>query len=143
MKTNEITELMESKYPKAGRWVFGDSAAMQDELAVLVNQGIKTATTCPFEAYTAYESGDGKMTVGNHYVVFDSKDHPVCVARVTAMHLMQFSEMTEELAWKEGEGDRSLLHWQQEHQCFFERLGIFASDMEIVVIEFKVVENIQ
>ncbi|SFN97476.1 ASCH domain-containing protein [Xenorhabdus japonica] len=57
------------------------------------------------------------------------------------MHLMQFSEMTEELAWKEGEGDRSLLHWQLEHQRFFEKIGDFSPDMEIVVIEFKVIEN--
>ncbi|MDC9588938.1 ASCH domain-containing protein [Xenorhabdus sp. XENO-10] len=49
--------------------------------------------------------------------------------------------MTEELAWKEGEGDKSLLHWQSEHQRFFEKVGDFSPDMEIVVIEFKVIEN--
>ncbi|MDC9592420.1 ASCH domain-containing protein [Xenorhabdus sp. IM139775] len=81
-------------------------------------------------------------TIGNHYVVFDSQENPVCVVRVTAMHLMKFSEMTAELAWKEGEGDRSLLNWQLDHQRFFEREGTFSPDMEIVVIEFKVVENI-
>ncbi|OTA15741.1 ASCH domain-containing protein [Xenorhabdus vietnamensis] len=140
MKTNEVMELIESKYPKSGRWVFGDSPAMHDELAQLVTKGIKTATTCPFYAYHSYESEDGKITVGNYYIVFDSKEHPVCVARVTAMHLMQFSEMTEELAWKEGEGDRSLLHWQLEHQRFFEKIGDFSPEMEIVVIEFKVAE---
>ncbi|WP_340616241.1 ASCH domain-containing protein [Xenorhabdus entomophaga] len=140
MKIDKI-ELLESKYPKAGRWVFGDSPAMHDELAELVAEGIKTATTCPFSSYDSYESDDGKITVGNHYTVFDSKEKPVCVARVTAMHLMQFSEMTADLAWKEGEGDRSLLHWQLEHQRFFERIGVFSPDMEIVVIEFKVVEK--
>ncbi|WP_374050634.1 ASCH domain-containing protein [Xenorhabdus taiwanensis] len=50
--------------------------------------------------------------------------------------------MHDELAWKEGEGDRSLFHWQAEHQRFFERIGEFSPDMEIVVIEFKVIENI-
>ncbi|KMJ45695.1 hypothetical protein AB204_07625 [Xenorhabdus khoisanae] len=142
MKTDKITKLLESKYPKAGRWVFGDSPAMHDELAELVAKGIKTATTCPFSLYDSYESDDGKITVGNHYTVFDSKESPVCVARVTAMHLMQFSEMTADLAWKEGEGDRSLLHWQLEHQRFFESIGVFSPDMEIVVIEFKVVEKL-
>ncbi|MDC9588937.1 ASCH domain-containing protein [Xenorhabdus sp. XENO-10] len=52
---------------------------MHDELAELVAKGIKTATTCPFYAYHSYESEDGKITVGNHYIVFDSREHPVCV----------------------------------------------------------------
>ncbi|PHM74222.1 ASCH domain-containing protein [Xenorhabdus kozodoii] len=139
MKTNGIMALIESKYPKAGHWVLGDSPSMHDELAELIAKGIKTATTCSFHSY---ESDEDKIAVGKHYIVSDSKEHPVCIARVRAMHLMQFSEMTEELAGKEGEGDRSLLHWQLEHQRFFERVGDFSPDMEIVVIEFKVVENI-
>ncbi|OKP02027.1 ASCH domain-containing protein [Xenorhabdus eapokensis] len=130
MKTNKVI---------SGHWVFGDSPSMHDELAKLVAKGIKTATTCSFHSY---ESDDSKITVGNHYIVFDSKENPVCIVIITAMHLMQFSEMTDELAWKEGEGDRSLFHWQVEHQRFFERIGDFSPDMEIVVFEFKVMENI-
>ncbi|OTA20129.1 ASCH domain-containing protein [Xenorhabdus beddingii] len=133
-------ELMKDKYPKAERWVFGDSPAMNDELAELVAKGIKTATTCSFNLYDSDESEGDKITVGNHYIVFDSKERPICVVRVIAMHLMQFSEMTTELAWKEGEGDRSLLHWQAEHQRFFGRMGVFSPDMEIIVIEFKTVD---
>ncbi|MBI6547362.1 ASCH domain-containing protein [Xenorhabdus sp. VLS] len=132
-----MMELIENKYPKAGRWVFGDSPAMYDELAELIAKGIKTATTCSFHSYRSDEPDNGKITVGNHYIVFDSKERPVCVARVTAMHLMKFSEMTAELAWKEGEGDRSLLKWQLEHQRFFKNEGVFSPDMEIVVLEFK------
>ncbi|WP_323856411.1 ASCH domain-containing protein [Xenorhabdus doucetiae] len=135
--TNKVMTLIENKYPKAGRWVFGDSPAMQDELTELVTKGIKTATACSFHSYSC-----DPETIGHHYIVFDSRENPVCVVRITAMHLMKFSEMTAELAWKEGEGDRSLLNWQLEHQRFFEREGTFSSEMEIVVFEFKVVENI-
>ncbi|MBC8949211.1 MULTISPECIES: hypothetical protein [Xenorhabdus] len=63
MKTSEVMELIESKYPKAGHWVFGDSPSMYDELAKLVAKGIKTATTCSFHSC---ESDDSKITVGNH-----------------------------------------------------------------------------
>ncbi|PHM60241.1 ASCH domain-containing protein [Xenorhabdus ishibashii] len=139
MKKNKVMNLIENKYPKSGHWVFGDSPSMYNELAKLVAKGIKTATTCSFHSY---ESDDNKITIGNHYIVFDGKENPVCIIRITAMHLMQFSEMTEELAWKEGEGDRSLFHWQVEHQRFFEGIKEFSPDMEIVVIEFKVIENI-
>ncbi|WXG15750.1 ASCH domain-containing protein [Xenorhabdus griffiniae] len=93
MKAIEIMKLIESKYPKAGYWVFGDSPSMHDELAKLVAKGIKTATTCSFHSY---ESDDSKITVGNHYIVFGSKGNPTCIVRATAMHLMRFSEMTED-----------------------------------------------
>ncbi|WP_231853068.1 ASCH domain-containing protein [Xenorhabdus poinarii] len=142
MKTNEMMELISHKYSKAGRWMFGDSPIMHDELAQLVANGIKTATTCSFYAYDSHESEDGKILVGNHYIVFNSQNQPVCVVRVTHLHLMRFSEMTEELAWKEGEGDRSLLYWQLEHQRFFQKVGDFFPEMEIVVIEFKMIESL-
>ncbi|AOM40050.1 ASCH domain-containing protein [Xenorhabdus hominickii] len=141
MKTDKVIELIENKYPKAGHWAFGDSPAMQDELSELVVKRIKTATSCSYHSYASYGADDGKITVGNHYIVFNSQESPICAVRVTDMHLMQFSEMPAELAWKEGEGDRSLLHWQLEHQRFFTSEGVFSPDMEIVVIEFSVVES--
>ncbi|MDX7998483.1 ASCH domain-containing protein [Xenorhabdus sp. Reich] len=131
-------ESIENKYPKAGRWVFGDSPEMNDELAELVVKGVKTATTCSFDSYCTY----GPEIISSHNVVFDSQDNPICVIRIMTMHLMKFSEMTEELAWKEGEGDRSLHNWQLDHQSFFTREGNFSPDMEMVVFEFKVIEKL-
>ncbi|MBD2800527.1 ASCH domain-containing protein [Xenorhabdus sp. M] len=138
MKTGNIMESLKNTYPKAGRWVFGDSPEMNDELAELVTNGTKTATTCSFDSYCKY----GPVIIGSHNVVFDSRDTPVCVTRIMVMHLMKFSEMTEELAWKEGEGDRSLNKWKHAHQNFFTREGTFSSDMEIVVFEFSVIERL-
>ncbi|WP_275347206.1 ASCH domain-containing protein [Xenorhabdus bovienii] len=137
MKIHELMEVIENKYPAAESWVFGDSIEMYDKLSALVAEGTKTATSC---SYHAYKQVDEEIEIGNEYIVLNGKNLPVCVVRVTAVHLTQFSAMTTELAWKEGEGDRSLHRWRMEHKCFFEREGTFSPDMEVVVIEFEVIE---
>jgi uncharacterized protein YhfF len=50
-----------------------------------------------------------------------------------SMRLVRFSDVTEELARKEGEGDLSI-------KSFFTRAGFYADDMELVAEEFEVVE---
>ena len=53
---------------------------------------------------------------------------------------MCFSDMTEEFARKEGEGDLSLEYWRKEHKAFFTREGYYSDDMELVAEEFKLIE---
>ncbi|WP_340608448.1 ASCH domain-containing protein [Xenorhabdus bharatensis] len=132
--------MVKNKYPAAEHWKFGDSTELQDALAELVSQKMKTATSCSF---SSYKQSGSSILIGNEYIVLNSKDTPTCVVRVMALHLIKFSEMTVELAWKEGEGDRSVRHWQQEHQHFFEREGSFSPDMEVVVIEFQVIDTLE
>ncbi|WP_426577302.1 ASCH domain-containing protein [Xenorhabdus stockiae] len=132
-----MMNMVKNKYPAAEHWKFGDSPELQDVLAELVSKEIKTATSCSF---SSYKQSGSSILIGNEYIVLNSKDTPACVVRVMALHLIKFSEMTTELAWKEGEGDRSVKHWQQEHQHFFEREGSFSPEMEVVVIEFKVID---
>ncbi|WP_086956412.1 ASCH domain-containing protein [Xenorhabdus innexi] len=134
-----MMKMIKEKYPTAEHWQFGDSAELQDALAGLVTKEIKTATSCSFASYR--QSGNS-IVIGNEYIVLNSRNEPTCVVRVMALHLVRFSEMTTELAWKEGEGDRSVKHWQQEHQRFFEREGTFSPEMEVVVIEFKMIDTV-
>ena len=80
--------------------------------------------------------------IGDFALVEDSQGHAICVIHVTAIHLLRFSDVTAELAAKEGEGDLSLANWQTEHQRFFEREGTFSATMELIFQEFEVVEQI-
>ena len=57
---------------------------------------------------------------------------------------MPFDRVSEEQAFREGEGDRSLEYWRRVHEDFFRRelagAGLaFSPDMPVVCEEFEVV----
>lgn len=56
------------------------------------------------------------------------------------MRIVTFDKVEAEFAYKEGEGDRSLNYWRQEHEAFFTREGSFSPTMELVAEEFELVE---
>lgn len=99
-------------------WAFGDSQAMADDLAQLVDQGIKTATTSAFELY---QPGEHVPAVGEYNIILDGRDHPVCVTRTEVVYIVPYNQVTPEHAYHEGEGDRSLAYWRQVHTEFFQR----------------------
>ena len=120
-------------------WSFGSAA---DELAELVANGQKTATS---SAYALYEIKNESLPLSDVYsVILDSKGNAVCVIKTTKVTIVPFDEVTEEHAYKEGEGDRSLAHWREVHKKFFtkalNKVGLhFTSDMKVVCEEFSVV----
>ena len=120
-------------------WSFGSSA---DELAHLVASGQKTATS---SAYPLYELKREPLPLSNVYsVILDSKGNAVCVIKTTKITIVPFNEVTEDHAYKEGEGDRSLKHWREVHEKFFtkalNKVGLhFTSDMKVVCEEFSIV----
>lgn len=125
------------KYPGALSWAFGDNAELADELAALVICGLKTASCC---SLLSFQSEDNPPTIGSYSIILNSQDEPVCVIRTVAMRIVRFCDVTEDLAIKEGEGDRSLHFWQQAHQAFFTREGSYSETMELVAEEFELVE---
>lgn len=120
-------------------WAFGVEA---DVLANLVVTGEKTATA---SAYPLYEVEEEPLPAAGEYsVILDSKDNAVCVIQTTKVYVIPFNEVTEEHAFKEGEGDKSLEYWREVHKKFFteciEEAGLkFTSDMKVVCEEFVVV----
>lgn len=128
--------LME-KYPDALQWGFGDLPALTDALAALVVAGKKTASC---GSLAAYQQEAHKITPGSFHIILDSQAQPVCVIQIVAMRLVRFCDVTAEMAQKEGEGDLSLAYWRQAHQEFFQREGLFATDMELIYEEFRLVE---
>ena len=60
-----------SKDVKYEAWSFGNTKEMADELAVLINCKIKTATTSVYELYEA----------GEHNIILNGLGEPVCITQ--------------------------------------------------------------
>ena len=95
-------------------WAFDEAA---DKLADLVVRGIKTATC---SAYDLYEiEGEPLPKAGDYSVILNSEDEAVCIIRTTRVYVTEYCRVSEEHAFKEGEGDRSLEYWRTVHENFF------------------------
>ncbi len=120
-------------------WAFGDDA---DRLAELVKNGIKTATSSLF---CFYKLEDEELpTVGEYNIILDSQEEAVCIIRTVNVYVTTFGKISEEHAYKEGEGDRTLNYWKSVHHKFFtEELKTvgkaFNTELEVVCEEFEVV----
>ncbi len=134
-----FTEESGRKDTKYEAWQFGDDA---DRLAELTAKGIKTATC---SAYCLYEAeGETMPQEGEYSVILNAKEEAVCVIQTTKVFVEKFQNISEEHAYKEGEGDRSLAYWRKVHKDFFaNELAAanmaFSEDMLLVCEEFAVV----
>ncbi|MEZ2582949.1 ASCH domain-containing protein, partial [Escherichia coli] len=63
-----------------------------------------------------------------------------CVIRVIGLHLLRFSDVTVELARKEGEGDLSLEYWRNEHRRFFQAEGSYSPEMDVIFEEYALID---
>ena len=119
-------------------WAFGGAP---DKLARLVVSGIKTATCSSLELMR-YE-GEPMPKIGDYSVILNSRGDAVCIIMTTRVYVETFERVTEEHAFKEGEGDRSLDYWRRIHKEFFTEeldvLGLpFNEGSELVCEEFMV-----
>lgn len=119
-------------------WAFGGAP---DKLARLVVSGIKTATCSSLELMR-YE-GEPMPKIGDYSVILNSRGDAVCIIMTTRVYVETFERVTEEHAFKEGEGDRSLDYWRRIHKEFFTEeldvLGLpFDEGSELVYEEFQV-----
>ena len=120
-------------------WAFGDAP---DELAQLVKNGTKTATCSAYDLYEAEH--EPLPEPGAYSVILDARDEAVCIIRTTKVYVTTFDEVTEEHAYKEGEGDRTLAYWRRVHERFLKEelaeIGrSFRGDTKVVCEEFEVV----
>ena len=144
MKAEELWNEFTEKYPEHvsdtyEAWSYGVDA---DELAELTAKGIKTATA---SAYALYElEGDPLPEPGDFSIILNSDDDALCIIRTTHINVVPFKVVTEDFAWKEGEGNRSLRYWREVHTEFFEAEYerhdmTFDEKIKVVCEEFEVV----
>lgn len=120
-------------------WAFG---VAKDKLAHFVLTGPKRATASLYNALIANK--EPMPVEGGFSVILDSKDNAICIIKTTKVTILPFREVTETMAWIEGEGDRSLRYWQEVHREFFNldatAIGLkFQEEMQIVFEEFELV----
>lgn len=114
MWDNFIKQHPEYKDSNYSAWRYG---AIPDELAELTVKNIKTATASAYELYAV--DNDPLPPVDGFNIILDSKDKAVCMTKTTKVSIVPFLEVSEEHAFKEGEGDRSLETWRKEHTELF------------------------
>jgi uncharacterized protein YhfF len=128
------------KMPEA--WAFGDNAELADELGELVVAGIKTATaSLPWE----YEAEGSQIPKpGDLSIILDGNGSPICLIETVEVEVRPFNKVSEQFAFDEGEGDRTLEFWRDAHWRFFTRIcrqveRTFTEEMSVVCERFKLV----
>lgn len=129
-----MTPQIPQKYRAAERWSFGDNEAQADEVAKRVIDGIKTATCANLD-------DEGEPEPGEIFVIVDGRNNPVCAVKLTEVKQVPFDLVTEQHAWEEGEGDRTLASWRTEHQRFFEEYEMFSPNMPLLLMKFVLIET--
>ena len=100
---------------KVDAWAFGSNKKDADELAELVDKGVKTATT------SEYVPGDEDMPKnGDWNIILDGQGKPVCVVQDKVVEIIPYNQVSAEHAYHEGEGDRCYQYWRKVHDQFFE-----------------------
>lgn len=112
-----------------------------DRLYRLAIDGIKRATTGSVDVCRHH--GESILKPGDLSILTNFDETECCVIRTVRSTIKKFSEVTEEDAFIEGEGDKSLAYWRQAHLGFFRaefaELGLeFSEDREVVFEEFRV-----
>ena len=120
-------------------WSFGEAP---DKLADLVLQGIKTATCSAYDLYQI--NNEPLPQAGDYSVILNSSEEAVCIIKTIKVYVTEFKNVSEEHAFKEGEGDRSLEYWRQVHESFLtnELAAVhkgFDEGTKVVCEEFEVV----
>ncbi|MGA8654812.1 MAG: ASCH domain-containing protein [Chthoniobacterales bacterium] len=138
---NSLPAALRRPKMQADAFAFGDSREMADQLAMLVREGVKTATC---SALWSYEEEQKPLPqIGNHSVVLDGNGAPVAVIETVDVFVVPFDEVPERFACDEGEGDRSLAYWREAHRSFFTRQRFkdraFDERMPLVCERFRLV----
>jgi uncharacterized protein YhfF len=124
----------------SGVFSFGDSKKLADELAALVRQGIKTATCSALMGYQIPLPQKGDLSI-----VLDGNGNPVLVIETVSVVILPFNKVSEQFAFEEGEGNRSLSYWRMAHENYFRRNHFenraFDQTMLVVCERFKVVHK--
>gem|GEM_PF-97713 len=129
-----------SRTPKIGN--FGDSSELSTQLLQLIRDGVKTATASLVWEWEA--EGQSLPEIGDVMIVLDWNQDPVMVIEYVDVEVKPFSAVTEDFAWDEGEGDRSLASWRDGHWAFFTRAcaaldKLPSEDMPILYTRFRVI----
>jgi uncharacterized protein YhfF len=121
--------------------VFGDHPELTDELLGLVLDGTKRATASLVAEFAA--EGQPLPRIGSHWIACDSTGRPRVILRSTELRVATFDDVDERFAFDEGEDDRTLESWRENHRRYWQRVAPAAGfewtpQHEIVLERFEV-----
>lgn len=121
---------------------FSNSEAVANELAQLVRQRIKTATS----ALVWENEAEGKPTIrpGDLSIVTGWDKNPVCIIETTEVELKPFKDVDEKFAYDYGEGERTLAWWKEALWDYYAQICASlgqepSADMVLICERFKVI----
>lgn len=126
--------LLKKKFPK---WKF---CFDNEKLISLVLSGDKRATTSLYSEYI--KNKEPLPKIGEKSIIQHDNNNDACLIEVENVIITEFKNITEELAFIEGEGDKSLEYYRNEHYKIFKKIDSNFNDESKVVFEmFKVIEK--
>jgi uncharacterized protein YhfF len=102
-------------------FAFGDSPALANELAALVQVGRKRATASLPVEFTSL--GLPLPAAGDLSIVTRADGSPVAIIELVEVRHVPFQAVGAAFAADEGEGDGTLAWWQAAHRRYFSRMG--------------------
>jgi uncharacterized protein YhfF len=128
------------RYFEAVSW--GNSPELEDRIASLIAEGIKTTTSSLLWSQQVYQWPVEQP--GDKSIVLDSKKSPVCFIETVRVETRPFNEVDADFVYRYGEGDRTMHFWNHNMWVYYQQectaLGReAASEMPMICQEFKVI----
>jgi uncharacterized protein YhfF len=121
---------------------FGAGREMANQIARLVLDGIKTATSDLI--WHIDSQGKPRWQVGDEHVVLNGYWEPVCIIRTRELTERRFGDVDAAFAYDYGEGDRTLEWWREHLYAWYAQecleIGLEPSyEMPLLCERFEVV----
>ncbi len=124
---------IQEKNPKLLEWQYDID---NDNLVELVLQGKKTATT---SLDTINVSKPGERSI----LTFEN-EKKACIVETKKVIITQFKNITPEIAFLEGEGNRTLDYYKKAHMDYFKTINPnFNDETEVCIEIFEVIEDLR
>ena len=119
------------------RWKFSSD---NEKLISLVLNGEKRATTSLYNEYI--KNKEPLPKIQQRSIILHEDNTDACLIEIENVIITEFKNITGELAFIEGEGDKSLEYYRNEHYKIFKNIDSNFSDESKVVFEiFRVIEK--
>lgn len=132
-------DALQSRYPGAVTFRFGDGPALCNRLLALVRSGVKRATCGRLQDYL--DDPAAMPVIGRCDIATTWDSAPALIIRTRQLINIRYCDVTWDLARQEGE-DEALSGWQEGHARFFARNGGFDAEMMLLFEVFDLVEDL-
>jgi len=122
---------------------FGNPGDSRDKLISLILDGNKRATAGTLE-WDYIAENEPIEVVGEKLAVLDNQNRHVATIQATRVEIKRFTDVPDEFALAEAEGDLSGDDFRESHFTFWSQLGLMITgETEIVLVYFDLIEDLR